>query len=118
VKKAKHIVSSFSYPQEKDQVIYEANIIAARERKSFSEFVFGILEDYVKAHAAGNPNFELTKWQEDPNFTAVPALLESPEKWEKYLDNCSIEDMARIQGMARFIDKEVKDQTFKKKLSK
>jgi hypothetical protein len=118
VKRVRHIITSFSYPPEKEEVFYEAGVLAARERKSLSEFIVGLVEAHVKAHASGNPNYELDKWQDNPEFLVVPALLEANEKWDKYLDSCDEKELARIQGCSQVITKKAKDQTFKKKFKK
>jgi hypothetical protein len=77
-----------------------------------------LMREYVKVHGSGNPNYRLSKWQDDPEFLAVPALLESNEKWDKYLDSCDEKELARIQGCSQAITKKVKDQTFKKRFKK
>ena len=60
----------------KDETLYKAiDEIAHRERKSVSELARIALEDYLKVHGSGNPNYDLNNWTSNPNFIAVPALL-------------------------------------------
>lgn len=51
-------------------------VIAQREGKSISQIAREVLSEYVKAHAAGNTQFLLEKWYEDPTFHALPTLGE------------------------------------------
>jgi len=74
----------------------ELEVIAARERKKTSELIVQILEDYVKAHAEGNPAFSLDKWQENPDFQAVPTIHASLDKWGKYYDDCNPQEKIKL----------------------
>ena len=65
-------VSSFSYKEDKEAIVNELDIIAAREGKRKSEIIVSLIEEYVKAHSAGNDSFKLDNWSEDPEFKAVP----------------------------------------------
>jgi poly-D-alanine transfer protein DltD len=100
----KHFITSFSSPADKEPIIEGLDKIAKRENISFSELVNEIIEDYVKKHSAGNPNFEISKWVEEPEFMADPAVRESNDKWERYLASCDEKDLAQLMG------------TFKKRL--
>jgi hypothetical protein len=94
----KHIIGTFSYPREKEQIVELADTIAKREGLSFSEFIMKIIGDYVSVHAAGNPSYELTKWVEEPQFKADPAVREGNETWDKYLEQCDKNDLAQLMG--------------------
>jgi hypothetical protein len=96
--KSKPIVSSFSFPKDKEEIIYQATIIAARERTSLSGLILSLLETYVKTHGSGNPSYEITKWAEQPEFVADPAIREKNEKWDKYLSQCDAKDLQQLEG--------------------
>ena len=78
-----------------------------RERKSKSEIIRIAIEEYINNHLEGNNAFTLDKWQEDPNFRAVPTLLSDAEKWNKYIDECNDEECTKIAVMASHVNKVV-----------
>ena len=94
----KSIVSAFSFPKHKENIIEQAEIIAARERTSLSGLIVSLLETYVKTHGSGNPSYEITKWMEQPEFIADPAVREKNEKWDKYLSQCEPKDLQQLEG--------------------
>ena len=84
---AKNFIKSFSYKEDKEPVMDELAVIAARERKDTSKIIVELIEDYVKGHSEGNSTFKLDKWNEDPDFQAVPALMSDQIKWRKHYKN-------------------------------
>ena len=111
-KEYKHRISFNSSTEEE---LYEAfKKTAAREGKPLSDLFTEFMEDYNKKHGS-NPQPDLNKFLENPAYVAVPSILETPDKWRKYLDNCSIEEIARIQAMARTIDQKSKELTLRKR---
>lgn len=96
---------SFYLSEDQIQKLEEARW---RERKSQSEIVREAIDDWLRSHSEGNSTFKLDKWQEDPEFKAVPTLLSSHEKWNKFLlENCSEEDITKIRIAANFITKTI-----------
>ena len=106
-KKGSNIVGSFSYPSDKEEIIRELRVIAAREGKSQSNLICDIIEEYVKNHSEGNNTFKLDNWTEDPEFKAIPTLLSPTEKWSKYVDECSDDELTQIGLMSNQIFKYV-----------
>mgnify|MGYP003575101821 CR=1 FL=1 len=94
IKVGKNLVASFSYKEDKEEVLRELNVIAAREGKHKSEIIIGLIEEYVKAHGSGNPSFKLENWVEEPTFTAVPTIHARNETWMSYLKDCKISERA------------------------
>jgi hypothetical protein len=74
-----------------------------RERKSLSAIMRRAVEEYINNHAEGNDCFTLDKWQNDPNFKAVPTLMSDKEKWNNYIDSCSDQECTDIAIMANYI---------------
>lgn len=101
--KREWIVSSFSYPADMRTILKELDIIAVREDKTRSELVCNLIKDYVKAHSEGNSTFKLDKWQEDPEFKAIPTLLSDPDKWFDYISECSDSELTKIGVMSNKI---------------
>ena len=96
--KGKPVTHSFSYPSQKEPIVDELRVIAARERKSTSELIMYLIEGYVKTHATGNPSFEIDNWIEQPEFIGDPALRETNDKWDRYLDSCDEKDLQQLMG--------------------
>ena len=96
-------VNSFSYPLPKSEIIHELRVIATRERKSFSELLVEIIEEYVKSHAEGNSSFKIDTWIDNSEFKAIPTLLSPRDKWETYISECNTEERTKIAIMSNFI---------------
>lgn len=76
-----------------------------RERKSFNELLNKAISEYIKNHSEGNDAFKLDKWQEDPEFKAIPTLLSDPDKWFKYISECNDSELTKIGLMSNKIHK-------------
>ena len=96
-KVGKNEIMTISYKEDKDNVIAELEVIAARERKSRSQLVMELIESYVKAHSTCNSTFKLDMWNENPGFKAVPTIMASQETWFNYLNECSDKERLDIQ---------------------
>jgi hypothetical protein len=107
IKVGKNLVASFSYKEDKESILHELNVIAAREGKKRSEIIVQVLEEYVKAHSSGNDSFKLDQWQEDPSFQAVPTILAPTQKWYSYLNDCDKDDLTKIAISAKNILKQI-----------
>ena len=102
-KVGRNLVLSISYKEEKEGILTELDVIAARERKSRSEMIVSLIEEYVRAHGSGNDSFKLDNWQDDPEFQAVPTILAEKEKWDSYLEECNDEELTKIAISAKQI---------------
>jgi len=107
MKVGKNIVGSFSYKEDKEDIIRELNVIAAREGKHRSEIIVSLIEEYVRSHSSGNDSFKLDNWQEDPDFKAVPTILAPTQKWYSYLNDCDKDDLTKIAISAKNILKQI-----------
>jgi Arc/MetJ-type ribon-helix-helix transcriptional regulator len=96
---------SFYLTEEQVRMLQEAHW---RERKSVSEIVREAIDDWLKSHAEGNTTFKLTKWQENPEFMAIPTLLSPNERWSKYIDSCNDHECTRIGTMSNYVHNLVK----------
>lgn len=86
-----------------EEQINVLNEIRWRERKSVSAIIRKAIEEYINNHAEGNDCFTLDKWQEDPNFRAVPSLLGDKSKWEGYIESCNDDECTQIGIMVSHI---------------
>ncbi len=94
-----NIIKSFSFKEDKEGIMNELEVIAARERKKTSELIVEVLEQYVKAHSSGNSTFTLDNWK-DPEFQAVPAFLSDKEKWISHYKNSNEKDKTKLRIQA------------------
>jgi hypothetical protein len=83
-----NIIKSFSFKEDKLQIIQKFDAIAEKEKKKFSELLVEQIEDYVKKHGDGNPAFTLDQFQ-DKNFRACPAFYRQNQDWYSYLMSLS-----------------------------
>ena len=79
-----NVVSSFSFTEDKKQLLEEFKKIADREGKGRSELIIELVEEYVKNHSEGNSSFKITDFH-DPNFRAMPATMSDTGKWNEYI---------------------------------
>lgn len=91
---------SFYLSEDQIQKLEEARW---RERKSQSEIVREAIDDWLRNHSEGNSTFKLDKWQEDPEFKAIPTLLSHPEKWFNYIKECNDSELTKIGLMSNKI---------------
>jgi hypothetical protein len=70
--------------------------ICHRERLSRSEVVNDKIEKFVKEHLSGNDTYQITNWQEDPEFQAVPAFFSDKEKWKNHFINSDQKDRTTL----------------------
>ena len=58
--------------------------IAEFEHIPVNELLTRLMEDYVRIHKSGNPNYKLDNFIDNPGFKATPAFFASNESWTKY----------------------------------
>ena len=80
-------IKSFSYKDNKKEIVESAEKIASKEGKKFSELILELLEKHVQIHGDGNPAYTLDQWQDNPGMLAIPALGSERETvfqyWQK-----------------------------------
>jgi ribbon-helix-helix CopG family protein len=91
------------YLEEAEKKLFKG--IAKREHKSESELLRRIIAQYIKDHGAGNDNFTVDNWLEDPNFQVVPALFSDREKWINYYKNSSEKDRTQLRIVVNDLQK-------------
>lgn len=87
--------TNFSLYLEEDQ-IKRLDEIHWRERKSVSELVRDAINEYISNHFEGNKTFSLEKWQENPEFKAMPTLNSNNDTWSKYINSCSSPEITQL----------------------
>jgi len=80
-----------------EQQIENIDQIRWREKKSRSEMVRIAVEEYIKNHKDGNNLFTLDKWNTNPEFKAIPALLSNLTTWKNFiLEHTSRDEATKI----------------------
>jgi len=94
---------NFRWDEEKYQKIKE---LALKERKDIKDLIGGLLEEYIKEHGDGNPQYMITQF-EDPNFMACPAFYRDGDTWKNYLSKASNEELENVKNQIIMIDKKL-----------
>ena len=76
--------SSIYFPPAKQHLVKELIELKWKERTSVNNIILHAIEEYVKIHADGNPNFTLEQFQ-DSNMKACPAFFRPKAVWVDYL---------------------------------
>jgi len=58
--------------------------VCSREGANVGDKLNEFIQEYLKEHGDGNPNYALTQWSENPEFMATPALFRKISDWEAY----------------------------------
>lgn len=71
-----------------------------REHKDKTELARIAILEYIEKHADGNPQYDLDKWQQDPDFQAVPAFLSNRDKWMQHYKDSNEQDRTKLRIQA------------------
>jgi hypothetical protein len=82
---------------------HELKMLALKERIPIKNLVSDLIEDYLKKHGDGNPQFILDQF-EDPDFIACPAFYRSANTWESYIQQASTDEKDKIKAQVILID--------------
>jgi len=76
-----------------------------REKRSRADLAHIAVEEYIKSHAEGNDTFKLTKWNEDPEFQAVPSFFTDRDKWRKYYQDSNEKERTKLRIVANDLER-------------
>jgi len=65
----------------------ELKMLALKEHTTVKSLITRELEDYIKKHKDGNPQFKLDQFK-DPDFVACPAFFRNFAAWDYYFNGC------------------------------
>ena len=77
--------------------------ICRREGVSIADKLNGFMEDYIKVHGSGNPQFNLEPFIENPKFRADPAFRADKQQWVKYIHSSKLSEVEEMERQHRFI---------------
>jgi len=89
----------------------KAQKVAQREGRKLSNVICECLEEYIKIHGDGNPQYKITQFH-DEMFKATPAVYRKLDIWSSHIDgldeNNQKELESQIYGIKTLIDKKRK----------
>lgn len=87
-----------------EEKINDFHLLALKERKKLKELHKEIIEDYLKKHGDGNPQFTIDQF-DDPNFIACPAFYRDSMAWNNYLKQQDIGELMKVKSQILLIEK-------------
>ncbi len=84
--------------------INEFHMLALKERKKLKVLHLEIIEDYIKKHADGNPQYKIDQF-DDPNFVACPAVFRDSRAWNHYMKQANPNEMENLKNQIIMIDR-------------
>lgn len=94
---------NFRFDEEKYN---ELKMLALKERKPVKILVSSLIDDYIKTHKDGNPQFKITQF-EDPDFIACPAFYRDARTWENYISKSTDEEKQKLKNQIILLDKKL-----------
>jgi len=86
--------------------LQELKIQAAKEGTTIKAIIEQQIDEYLKIHKDGNPQFTLEQF-EDPNFIACPAFYRDATAWENYMKQATPEELDKLRRQIITIDKKL-----------
>lgn len=86
-----------------DDKYQELKMLALKERKPVKDLVTGLIDDYIKIHKDGNPQFTIEQFN-DPDFMACPAFYRDSRTWEHYMSNATYEEKQKLKHQIILLD--------------
>jgi len=84
----------------------ELKMLALKERVTVKDLITRELEDYVKKHKDGNPQFKLDQFK-DPNFMACPAFYRDANTWDSYCKKAESKELIKVRSQILLIEKKL-----------
>ena len=86
--------------------IQEFHLLALKEKKKLKQLHLEIIEDYIKKHQDGNPQFTMDQFA-DPDFVACPAFFRSLSTWDYYFKRQDSKELEKFKNQIIGIDKQL-----------
>ncbi len=94
---------NFRFDEEKYN---ELKMLALKERKPIKNLVSSLIDEYIKTHKDGNPQFKLEQFA-DPDFIACPAFYRDGRTWEHYISKATDEEKQKLKQQIILLDKKL-----------
>ena len=89
-----------------EEKLNQFHLLALKERKKLKELHKEIIEDYLKKHGDGNPQFTIDQF-EDPDFMACPAFYRDGLAWDSYLKKQDTKELVNVRSQILLIEKKL-----------
>ncbi len=86
-----------------DSKYQELKMLALKERKPVKILISSLLDEYIKNHKDGNPQFNLDQFA-DPDFIACPAFFRDKRSWDQYISKATPEELQKIKQQIIILD--------------
>ena len=81
----------------------ELKIQAAKEGTTIRAIIESQIDDYLKIHKDGNPQFTIDQF-EDPDFIACPAFYRGGDIWDNYCSKADDKEKQKIRSQILLIE--------------
>jgi len=76
---------------------------ALKERTKVKTLVSELIDEYLKKHLDGNPQFTIEQFA-DPDFLACPAFYRDGRTWENYIQKATDEEKQKLKQQILLLD--------------
>ena len=77
-------LANIGFQETRPGVYADLKKIAEVEHIKLNELQTRLMENYVKVHKAGNPNYTIDNFINNKDFIATPAFAATEEQWNNY----------------------------------
>ena len=81
----------------------ELKMLALKEHTTVKSLITRELEDYIKKHKDGNPQFKIDQFN-DPDFVACPAFFRNKRMWNFYFSKQTPLELEKFKNQIIMID--------------
>ena len=86
--------------------INKFHLLALKEKKKLKQLHLEIIEDYIKKHQDGNPQFTMDQFK-DPDFIACPAFYRASTYWDYYCKKQDNEELEKLKSQLLIIEQTI-----------
>ena len=84
----------------------ELKMLALKEHTTVKSLITRELEDYIKKHKDGNPQFTNDQFK-DPDFIACPAFYRDNNTWDYYCRHQEPQELEKMKSQILLIEKSI-----------
>ena len=84
----------------------ELKMLALKERKPVKHLISDLIDDYIKIHKDGNPQFKIDQFA-DPDFMACPAFYRDGRTWDNYMSKAEPKEREKLKSQIILLDKKL-----------
>ena len=89
-----------------EEKIQKFHMLALKEKKKLKQLHLEIIEDYIKKHQDGNPQFTMDQFK-DPDFIACPAFYRASTYWDYYCKKQDNQELEKLKSQLLIIEQTI-----------